>query len=171
MTECSLMLKDTKPIVKCETCSPCVVENTWGMTFDCFEGRWKADECVSGSRVGHIPDFPKKGDPEFIKDIFPNKSGETVSAVGRGKEGFTLGNLDSSMFLIIIVGGSILVGIVMGVIVSLRMNTKARRQLPTKETVTATPAAAENVEGRGLVTANRDNNIARQSTNLRSVDV
>lgn len=131
------MLQDVKPLVSCTNCSPCIDEEEliWGMTFDCFDGRWKAEQCVTGSRVGHMPNFPELGDPEFINEAGPKKTGEAISTGSDGGKGgrggddqdgssIFLSGLDPSMLLILLVGGSILVGLFIGIVAAICMNSK-----------------------------------------------
>lgn len=77
MTSCSVLLQDTSPVVSCSNCSPCKDQGVWGMEFNCFEGRWDTKGgCVTGSRVGHLPQFPRKGDPGYIETINTHRNGD-----------------------------------------------------------------------------------------------
>ena len=73
MLEC-LLLQNTDPVASCSNCLPCYEDGWWGMEFDCFDGRWNSNgACITGSRVGHVPEFPVPGDPDFVEEI-PVKS-------------------------------------------------------------------------------------------------
>lgn len=54
---CSLLLANTDPIQKCNTCSPCVTQDgSEGMNFNCFDGGWDSEGlCVISNRLALHP--------------------------------------------------------------------------------------------------------------------
>lgn len=113
MVDCSLILQDTKPTVSCTNCSPCFDEGKWGMQFNCFEGRWNSnDSCIVGSRVGHIPEF-----------LVPAEIGSITYNNNRThNRGSATQKKDSapSIFTLLII--SLMLGLSMGIFISLRWN-------------------------------------------------
>ena len=130
MTSCSVILQDTNPVVSCSSCEPCSEDGVQGMNFNCFEGRWDTKgNCVTGSRVGYVPNFPRQGDPGYVDTIGTHgNNGYTRPTMQQPKEkGNDLFGPQFTTGAIICI--AVVVGLTSGVLASL-LSKKRVRPLP-----------------------------------------